>query len=250
MQLLRKCSKNLTDFREDLMGKIVIANWKSHKNSDNCRKWLDKFVSVYRQHRETEIIIAPSMVSLESVSNHITQLGIINLGVAAQDVSPYPLGSYTGAVAADLIKPYAKYVIIGHSERRRYFHETIQDVTNKLIESGDSGLIPIVCVESIDVFSRMLSLVDLDSDKLIVAYTPVDALNFAIPESVENISAAARKIAGLLPGHPIVYGGAVHPDNAGQYSEIENLSGLFVGAASLEVESFTSICTQFGPVSS
>lgn len=226
------------------MKKFVIANWKSHKTSDNCRKWLDEFAGVYRENSEVEIIIAPSMVSLESVRSHITQLGMKNIDVAAQDVSPYPLGSYTGAVAADLIKPCAKYVIVGHSERRRYFHESVQDVANKIMESSDSGLVPIVCVESIDIFSRMLSLVDLESDKLIIAYTPVDALNFSIPESCEKVADAAGKITELLPGLPIVYGGAVHPDNAGQYCEVENLAGLFVGAASLEVNSFNNICKQ------
>lgn len=229
------------------MKKFVIANWKSHKTSDNCRKWLNEFAGVYRENSALEVVIAPSMVSLESVRSHITQLGLKNIAVAPQDVSPYPLGSYTGAVAADLVKPWANYVIVGHSERRRYFHETIQDVTNKIMESVDSGLRPIVCVESINVFSRMLSLVDLEADQIIIAYTPVDALNFAIPESSEAVAEAARKIAELLPGYPVVYGGAVHPDNAAKYYQIEELSGLFVGAASLEVDSFNKICKQLKP---
>lgn len=225
------------------MKKYVIANWKSHKTSDSARQWLDKFIQNYRHSQETEIIVSPSMVSLEPMSEYIEGLGQTYLSVAAQDVSPYPIGSYTGAVAADLLKPSAKYVIIGHSERKRYFHETVQDVANKLSEVVDCGLIPIVCVESVQAISQLTTLVDQEISQLVIAYTPVDALNFAIAESVEMVSEAVTEIEQITPGYPVVYGGAIHQDNARNYFDLENLSGLFVGSASLDVESFVKICS-------
>jgi triosephosphate isomerase len=226
------------------MKKRIIANWKSQKTSEHCRKWLDTFSQMYQPDGDVEIIIAPSMVSLEAVNEHMKKLGLKNMAVAAQDVSPYPLGSYTGAVAADLLKPFAKYVIIGHSERRRYFHETLQDVANKLSEAADSGIVPILCVEKSETLFRLISLVDVAWESVIIAYTPVDELNFAIGEPPERVSKTVLELMGRLPKSSYVYGGAVHRDNAASYIGIQALSGLFVGSESLEVASFAHICRQ------
>ena len=226
------------------MKRYIIANWKSHKTNETGKLWLDAFVQGYKGGLQTEIIVAPPMVSLDYVANQIHLSGKKNITVAAQDVSPFPLGSYTGAVAADLLKPFAKYVIIGHSERKRYFHETEQDIANKLAESIDSGIIPIICIESVHFFARLVHLVDLQDNVFIVAYTPVDALNFSIPESPEKVSEAVAEIDQIFPGCAIVYGGAVTPENSAKYISTKGLSGLFVGSASLEVESFMKICAQ------
>jgi triosephosphate isomerase len=226
------------------MKKYVIANWKSHKSNESCGEWLETFTRQYRGRGDTEIIIAPSMVSLDFVSSRVRLSGSQNISVAAQDVSPYPLGSYTGAVAADLLKPFAKYAIVGHSERRRYFHETLQDTVNKIVELTDSSITPVICIESVDLFRRLVNLVELAGDNFIVAYTPVDAVNFAIPESVGKVAEAVVEIDRIFPGCAIVYGGAIIHENAGKYFAVSGLSGLFVGSASLEVDSFLKICAQ------
>ncbi len=226
------------------MKRYVIGNWKSHKSSDDGRRWFDRFAALYRPHREVQVIVAPSMVSLESIAVHLASLSLENVSLAAQDISPFPKGSYTGAVAADLVVKMAGYAIIGHSERRRYFHETSQDVVNKVTEAADSGLTPIVCVDSPHSLAQLVALADIECQQLLIAYTPVDALNFNIPESLAKVVEAVEHIRLKFPAFPVVYGGALIPGNVKDYLQLPTLSGVFVGSSSLEPETFADICNQ------
>lgn len=226
------------------MVRYVIGNWKSHKSSDDGRRWFDEFAAIYRPHPQVRVIIAPSMVSLESMALYLKELGLDNVSLAAQDISPFPIGSYTGAVAADLVKNLTGYAIIGHSERRRYFHETSQDVVNKVTEAADSGLVPIVCVDSSNAHAQLAALADIECDRLLVAYTPVDALNFNIPESPEKVAETVLQLQQTYPVYPFVYGGALFPGNVKGYLQLAPLAGVFIGSSSLEPEPFADICGQ------
>lgn len=224
------------------MKKYVIGNWKCYKTTDDGLAWLRKFANLYRVSEKVEVVVAPPFLSLENISRELAELKLSGVSLAAQDVSPFPRGSYTGAIAADMIKGVASYVIVGHSERRRYFHETAQDVINKVTEAADCGLTPIVCVEDSDVLARLRPLVDIDCKELIVAYTPVDALNFNIPESVGKVTEAITMIRKYFPAWPIVYGGALTIDNVQDYIQIPELSGLFLGSTSREADKFAKVC--------
>jgi triosephosphate isomerase (TIM) len=224
------------------MKRIVIGNWKCHKTSDAGRRWFDKFAEIYQPHPEVKVVIAPSMVSIENIAVHLAGLNLTNVALAGQDISPFPLGSYTGAVAADMVRKLAGYVIVGHSERRRYFHETNQDVMNKAIEAADAGLTPIVCVDNSNAQSQLGSLAGVECDQLLVAYTPVDDLNFNIPESPAKVAETVNRIRLDFPAFRVIYGGAVSRENVRDYLQLPSLAGVFVGSASLEPESFAEIC--------
>lgn len=221
--------------------RYVIGNWKSYKRFTEAREWIDAFAKVYTPLEDVEVIIAPTFLCLERVAEYIDQVGLRNVSVAAQDISPYPKGAYTGAIAADLLNGAADYVIVGHSERRRYFHETSHDIGNKVSEAVDAGLVPIVCVDQPYAMSQLTSLNDIDTEAVIIAYGPVESLNFRIPQTPEKVAEAAEFIGQVHPKWPIVYGGALHPDNASDYAGIAQLSGLFVGSASLDAGSFNTI---------
>ena len=226
------------------MKRYVIGNWKCHKSSDDGRRWLDKFATLYRPHEDVQVIVAPSLVSLESIAAHLQSLNLDHVALAAQDISPFPKGSYTGAVAADMVKKMASYVIIGHSERRRYFHETNQDVLNKVAEAADSGLTPIVCVDSSATLSQLAGLADIECKQLLIAYTPVEALNFNISESPVKVVEMVEHIRQRFTVFPVIYGGALLPRIVKDYLSLPSLSGVFVGSSSLEPAPFADICSQ------
>jgi triosephosphate isomerase (TIM) len=226
------------------MKRYVIGNWKCHKSSSDGRRWLDTFAGLYRPHRDVQVVVAPPLVSLESIAAYLTDLKLDNVVLAAQDISPFPKGNYTGAVAGDMVRKMASCAIVGHSERRRYFHETSQDVVNKVAEAADSGLMPIVCVDSSDAFAQLGALADIECDRLLVAYTPVEVLNFNIPESPVRVMEMVAQIRQKFPAFPVVYGGALIAKNVREYLQISSLAGVFVGSASLEPESFADICHQ------
>lgn len=224
--------------------RYVVGNWKCHKSYDDACRWFDTFAAGYRPGDDLQIIVAVPFICLERLTAYVAGLKLTNVSLAAQDVSPFPRGGYTGAIAADMLKGLVDYVIVGHSERRRYFHENSTDVTNKVSEAADCGLVPIVCVDQSYAMSQLTAVKDLDCERMIVAYCPVDAVNFRIPESPEKVASSVHWLREMHPQWPVIYGGSIYPDNASQYVGLTDLAGLFVGSASLEASSFLEICHQ------
>lgn len=228
------------------MNRYIICNWKCNKTVEDSLAWIEKFSTAYRPQQNVQVVICASALSLVSLKDKMVELGLEEKGVSlgAQDVSPFPRGSYTGALSADLLKPYASRVIVGHSERRKYFHETNHQVTNKVAELADAGMTPILCLEDSYIHSQLSAIVDIDCPEMIVAYTPSYSLNSNVAEPVENVIKAVAEIKRYLPKVAIVYGGAVKPENAKKYWGIPGVDGVFVGASSLNVDSFLSIIEQ------
>jgi len=227
---------------EETAVRYVVGNWKSHKSLDSGRDWIDAFAKHYQPNTDLQVIVAPPMLLLAQLADYADSLNVSGLSFAAQDVSSFPQGGYTGAVAADMLKGIAAYTIAGHSERRRYFHETSQDVTNKVSEAVDAGIKPIVCVDQSYAMSQLTALNDLDCEDLIIAYSPVDAMSYREPQLPEKVEEVATFISQIYPNQPIIYGGAVNRDSAHLYKDITPLPGLFIGSASLDPEEFAAIC--------
>jgi triosephosphate isomerase len=228
------------------MKRYIIANWKCHKTADEGQRWLDRFAGLYRPQPEVLVVVAPTLLSLGTLAAHVDRLGLKNFALAAQDVSPFPRGGYTGAVAADMVTGLARYVIIGHSERRRYFHETSIDVVNKVTEAADARLIPIVCVDGSHALAQLGALEDIECEELLVAYTPVEASSSTLPESPARVSEAVGHIRQMFSHRLVIYGGGLLPGNVDKYLRIPGLSGLLVGESSLDPDAFADICGRAG----
>lgn len=214
--------------------KYIIANWKSHKNLNEVRDWFDQFENVTNE--DQQVIIAPSSPFLSLVSELKPQ----NVGLAVQDISPFPAGAYTGAVSAvNLQIINVGFAIVGHSERRRYFHETHQDVANKVRQCVENNITPIVCVDDEYIVDQATAI---DKDllaKCIVAYEELGAIGTGHNQPIDHVLKINQLIATAFGSVPIIYGGSVVPQNAKDY--LQNTDGVLVGGASLDAKEFSQI---------
>lgn len=186
-----------------------------------------------------------------------------NIHVGAQNVFYEDKGAYTGEVSATMLKSInTEYVIIGHSERRRYFNETDEIVNKKARKALENGLKPIICVgetleekeqgKAIEVITNQVAkaLKDLtikDLSNTIIAYEPIWAIGTgktATKEDAESsIKSIREKIKSIFNTDDvsILYGGSVKPENAKELFSMPNIDGALVGGASLKADSFAGI---------
>ncbi|MEN8253237.1 MAG: triose-phosphate isomerase family protein [Patescibacteria group bacterium] len=226
--------------------KLLIANWKSHKNSQEVLDWLESFKKEEGRikNKNNKIIIAPPMslvgvvdwFSREHFDNSVREK--INLGI--QDISPYPMGKYTGAISIKNLEGLdVKYAIVGHSERRRYFHETHNDVANKVAQCIDAGITPVVCVDDEYVSSQAAAIKQEHLEKCIVAYEELSAIGSGKNEPIEHVQEVFSEIKKYFGETKLIYGGSVNASNVQDYLEI--CDGVLVGSASLKVEDFAAM---------
>ncbi|MFZ2199337.1 MAG: triose-phosphate isomerase family protein [Microgenomates group bacterium] len=206
---------------------LVIANFKSNKLEKDIIDWIAAVAP------RPEMVVAPSSLHLHLFPPHFT--------LAAQDVSPFPMGSYTGAVnARQLSELGVKYCLVGHSERRRYFHETCADVAQKVRELLTVSITPIICMDHGDIAPQFAAL-DADSlDQCIYCFEPsedIGGTTIADPKMILDIKS---KVAQFVPSARFMYGGSVTAQNLDSLLNI-GLSGVLVATASLDPLSFNSL---------
>src|ERR1035437_9908490 len=156
---------------------LIVANLKSYKNENEAKNWLEGFKKITELKldlTQKEIIICPSFTQLFSFFSFFSTNNI-DVGLGAQDVSPFVKGAYTGEVNAKQIKDFAEYVLIGHSERRNNFGETEDLLSKKVKISLKYGLKPIFLVQA----SNNL----IPQGVEIVAYEPIFAIGTNTPDT-------------------------------------------------------------------
>ena len=243
---------------------FICGNWKMHKTvaeSTATARDLANLVGVLRER--VEIAVSPVFTSIYAVAK---QLEGSNVGVAGQNCHWEVQGAFTGEVSAPMVKDAgAKYVIIGHSERRQFFGETDATVNKRLGAALKAGLVPIVCVgetlqereggQTMQVVDRQVrgalaGFTAKDLGTLVIAYEPVWAIGTgktATSAQAQEVHAAIRKLLGELLGADLAsklriqYGGSVKPDNIADLMSKPDVDGALVGGASLKAEDFARI---------
>ena len=242
---------------------FICGNWKMYKTVAETVKYVKEFRSLVKGFTGVEIVLAPPFTALHTVAEAARNSRI---GVAGQDVYWEREGAFTGEVSAGMLKEAgAEYVIIGHSERRRLFHETDETVNKKLMAALGADLTPIVCIgETLDERERNETLAVLDRQikagldgltgdqvaSLVVAYEPVWAIGTgrnATPEQAGEAHAHIRsRFRQWFGGQAadqchVIYGGSVKPDNIHELVMLPDVDGALVGGASLDVRAFAAI---------
>lgn len=205
---------------------------------------------------EVDVVICPNFVSLDRVSNIIEDTKII---LGAQNVHFEDKGAYTGETSVDmLISVNAKYVIVGHSERRQLFNETDEIVNKKVIKLLEKDLNPIICVgETLDernskkmyevvetqITNALKDVTDAQMKRnVVIAYEPIWAIGTGVTatnEQAEDMCKFIRNVVSKLYNEVVAdkvriqYGGSVKPSNATEILNMENIDGALVGGASL-----------------
>ena len=243
--------------------KVIAANWKMNKTSDETRAFFHHFLPLVEGHDRDEIVVCPPYTSVDAA---LASSKGSNVAIGVQNVHWKAEGAYTGEIsAAMLLCLGVKHVIIGHSERRQYFGETDETINKKLKTALKHQLIPIVCVGEVleereagltdDVLRRqcLRAFHKVSAKKaatLVVAYEPTWAIGTgknATPEIAADAHAIIRAQAAESFGQEfagklrILYGGSVKPENAHTLMSEEEIDGALVGGASLDPESFAAI---------
>ena len=176
--------------------------------------------------KNSEVIICPPFVYLSDFKDLKS-----NIQLGAQDVFWEAAGAYTGEISSlSLKRMKVKYVIIGHSERRKYFQETDKIADKKIQAALSAGLKPILCVDK-------ASQIPQKNKKIIIAYEPLFAIGTGEPCSVEK----AKQMRNKIKHRQVLYGGSVNSQNALAYIKEAGFQGLLIGGASLNAKEFIKI---------
>jgi triosephosphate isomerase len=237
---------------------LFVANWKMHKTAAETAAFLDAFLPMLPGlPPQTDIVIAPPFTSLGIAAERLRGTRV---GLGAQTMHWELQGAYTGEISAPmLLEAGVRFVILGHSERRRYCDETDHTVNLKVKTALELGLTPIVAVgETLDEHERGLTddrvitqvraafsgVSRNELSRTIVAYEPIWAIGTGKscpPSEADRVMATIRGCVAGLDETRMLYGGSINPDNVPTLIERPHVNGGLVGGASLDPDAFSRL---------
>lgn len=243
---------------------IFVANWKMHHGPREARAFVTQFLKLFPRRSQRTVILCPSAVAIEAVATSRGERTEILVGV--QNIHTEPKGAFTGECSASMAKEAgASVVIVGHSERRHVFGETVEQTALKCLRAFEAEMIPMLCVgekieqresgttEQVVIEQLRGGLAKLTPDQILkmpIAYEPVWAIGTGKTATPADASAVHKVIRATLvelagagaTSIPILYGGSVNEGNASSLLAAEEVSGLLVGGASLDAAGWARIC--------
>ncbi len=245
--------------------KFIVANWKMNKGLVQSQQFAEEMKTFAEKNKTVNavIVLCPPFTSLEAVQKKINGT-TIKLG--AQNMHYETQGAYTGEISAGMLKSCGcEYVILGHSERRQYFHETDAIISKKVLKALDEGLKPILCVgETLQehedhiteavIEEQLRACLNFVTEEhiqhIVIAYEPVWAIGTgknATPHQAESVHNFIRKRIKKLYSEEasnsikVIYGGSITADNAKELFAPHTVNGGLVGGASLDEKTFIEI---------
>ena len=247
---------------------IIAGNWKMYKGGPKAATELAQgLVASIGDYDKVDVVLCPPFTALSAV---VAAVAKSKIKVGAQNIYPAEEGAYTGEITADFLKELGvQYVIIGHSERRKYFQESDEFINQKVKFALGKGLSPIMCMgetweqrekgETEAVVEKQISqgLADftaVEIEKITLAYEPIWAIGTgktARPEDAQAVHLFIRNWIKQKYGEAVAentriqYGGSVKPENVAELMAQPDIDGALVGGASLKPDSFNAI-VKFG----
>ena len=242
--------------------KVIAGNWKMNMHPGEAIEFITNLTPLVKDTKNEVILCVPYIDLFYSI---LTAQGT-NIKIGAQNMHYEESGAYTGEISGKMLKAInVEYVIIGHSERRKYFNETDEIVNKKVKSAFKYGLKPIVCVgetleqkeegKAEEVIQKQVDdvlegLTNEQVENLIIAYEPIWAIGTGKAATSEDANNGAKQIRNEIAktyGQEtaskviILYGGSVNETNAKELFEMSDIDGGLVGKASLNPEEFSKI---------
>lgn len=246
---------------------LIVGNWKMHLNTMQSSILVHRLQERIKIYRDIEVVLAPSMLVLQPLSIQIDRR---KFRLAAQNAYHKDEGAFTGEVSFTMLRDLVHYAIVGHSDRRHKFGETLPEVAEKMSASIRNGIMPILCVGETkterlaghtrrvlhdQVISALKGLTSEEMEQVAIAYEPVWALSdgdplhhvSATPDDVAKAVTVIRHNVAELYGKKaaenvrVLYGGSVVPDTTRGYLDVAGIDGVLVGGASVNYHQFSAI---------
>jgi triosephosphate isomerase len=233
---------------------VIAGNWKMYKSPSETRSFCAALRARLHGFVAADVVVCPPYTSLHDA------LGILaptEIAVFAQNAHWARDGAYTGEISPWWLREMGVGgALVAHSERRQLFAETDESAALRIEGSLDAGLHVIACVgetesereagESESVVRRQVEAIrtvveEANLERLAIAYEPVWAIGTGRTATPQQAEVAHELIKSLIDV-PVLYGGSVKPENAGDLLSQPNVDGALVGGASLDIESFVAIC--------
>ena len=226
--------------------RIIIGNMKMYMNISDIKSYLNEIDGKITNN----VILCPTSIYIP----YFLEKGY---NIAIQNVYYEDNGAYTGEISVNQVKNIGiNYVIVGHSERRKYFFETDNDIFKKLIKSLNNNLKVILCIgeeeklNNLEVLKKQLDILsNIDNkyqDNIIIAYEPIWAIGTGVIPSNEEISTTTKFIKSYILNKfnmdlKVVYGGSINENNISLLNNIDNIDGFMIGGSCIKADKFLKI---------
>lgn len=241
---------------------VIAGNWKMYKTIEEANEFITALLPKVKESRPSIFLSVP----FTAINAAAKAAAGSNIVIGAQNMNDVEEGAFTGEIAAKmLLDAGARFVILGHSERRHLFGESDDFINKKVIRAVTEGIVPLLCIgETLEeresgkteevlrrqIVSSLSGVTKEQFSNMIIAYEPVWAIGTgrtATTDVAQKTQAFCRSVVTELYGESfaeelvLLYGGSVKPSNARDFMKQEDIDGLLVGGASLDAEKFSAI---------